>query len=478
MSYKFKCPYCFNEVEHTEVLFRSKTFFAPEEFDCTGEGRTREDITMLYAGEYKPENKQILDEYDRREHFSLSEDPIYNSWWSNFGGTTEFPGNKCFAEYSRPIITPKKFGASEIIFDDDGFAVAVRDPWGVETKERVCPCCHNPLPLEYGKYPVKNICVIGITGVGKTVYLSQLLKDISFYLSNWGLNCIPAKEIERFVTNNKVSVSNPLPAATYPNHFDQPLIVNVSGTDKKTATLAFYSVAGENYFDPLCFLRYGRFVNNANGIILLIDPKEFISYAHMTDKIINQLNFTNTIDIPIAVCVSKSDKLKDILPEICFKNVKTEPNIFCSNDYNVISQALSELIAREYPILKEKLSNLIDTYNFFAISSLGKDCKVVSDDEYMMRLLSEPTPTRIEEPLGWLLKEFDLVKSDGNIFTPKKEAINERISELHEELIQLEVEKGNTGLFKRNKQKEYKSRISEIKEKIIRLEEEKKKYQQ
>ncbi len=39
-----------------------------------------------------------------------------------------------------------------------------------------CPKCEGKLPSAYGKYPVKFLSVIGASGSGKTVYLSNLLK--------------------------------------------------------------------------------------------------------------------------------------------------------------------------------------------------------------------------------------------------------------------------------------------------------------
>ena len=46
--------------------------------------------------------------------------------------------------------------------DPEGFLYQVRDEEGRDTKVRICPHCHNPLPFEYGKYPVKYIAVVGI----------------------------------------------------------------------------------------------------------------------------------------------------------------------------------------------------------------------------------------------------------------------------------------------------------------------------
>ena len=65
--------------------------------------------------------------------------------------------------------------------------VAAMDDFGKPTYRRVCPYCHNPLPMGFGKHRVKNISIIGITGAGKTVYISQLLKGMTEYAAKSGL---------------------------------------------------------------------------------------------------------------------------------------------------------------------------------------------------------------------------------------------------------------------------------------------------
>ena len=112
----------------------------------------------------------------------------------------------------------------KLITDADGFVVKCIDILGHESSSRVCPNCHNPLPLSYGKKPVKMISIIGVTGSGKTVYISQLLKHIDEDVNKAGLAAFYLSPNESdFVEHNKVAKNVPLPDATTPGMLSQPI---------------------------------------------------------------------------------------------------------------------------------------------------------------------------------------------------------------------------------------------------------------
>lgn len=485
MDYKFKCPYCFYEINHTDVLFRGTPMFRPDEFDKSGQGRTRSEIEIIPDENLR---KELLAEYDRREYFSLRRDEVYHNWYrfGGFGVTSENSDEGEFAAYDRPIIKPNDHGTSDLIYDNDGFAVELCDSWGNSTKDRVCPHCHNLLPHGYGKYSVRNICIIGAAGVGKTVYSSKLLEQMSYYLGYWGLMSIPSKEVNRFLVNNRVSAGKPLPAATCPDRFEQPLFVKVNDRKGKTEILNFYCISGENCIN-LSWSYYKNVVRNANGIILLVDPIELTANANFTVQILNELilalDINNSIDIPIAVCVSKSDELKGIIPDICFEEVKNKNKVFCSHDYNIMSQEICELFERAYPSLDKILYYNFDKYNYFAISSLGENYKMVSYGDYKYPIISsEFHPIRIEEPLGWLLKEFGFIESDGAIYAPKnKEAINSR-NEILKEMRQLQAELADYPKIcfgnKAKQKRELLVKINDLQERITGLDQMIEKYAQ
>ena len=456
MDYKFRCPYCFGEMSHKDVLFRGVTTFRPEEFDVSGQGRMRSDIEIIQDDN---ERNRLLTEYDRREYFSAKRDDVYNNWYSDhkFGETSENPGSDAIPVYDRPIIKPHDHGTSGLIYDEDGFAIELRDPWDEPTRERVCKHCHNPLPLGYGKYPVRYISVIGISGAGKTVYLSKLIQNISEYTAHIKLATTPSPSSVEFVRKNPVKEGAQLPIATFKSAFEQPLFYNIKFGNGHNETFVIYDIAGENCEQRNNLLRYGKFVLNSNGIILLIDPVKELGINGgkgdskldiVLDNINDYIGKKGLNDIPLAVCISKSDLMKDTLTSECFfDKVRTENFQFNAKDYNEISKELSEFLQENALATKMKLNLYYSCYNFFAFTALGCATKKTYmcdelGEEYEAEIpKNPPNPKRIEEPLFWLFTQFGYVKATGPIYTPKnEEALTARseksteIKELQEQL--------------------------------------------
>ena len=112
--------------------------------------------------------------------FEEREDPLCKKFWDRYANELDWQ----YANY--PVLTrddPRMLGGSSRC-DADGMVDSVVEFYGMETTERICPHCHNPLPPNYGKYKVHFIATVGITSSGKTVYLSQLLRRMDEYMSN------------------------------------------------------------------------------------------------------------------------------------------------------------------------------------------------------------------------------------------------------------------------------------------------------
>jgi len=171
---KIKCPYCFEEFESDKVLFRANTGFTQEELD-------REEFTSGDVGEHK----RLFVKFSQR-----NPDEKLDRYWTSRGGTAGY--SSADPRWNMPHIDPNDadrfwemldpdangVGADDLVRDQDGFAIRVYDRYSDRATPvtRLCPHCHNPLPLpNYGKYPTIFISVVGITTCGKTVYLNQLL---------------------------------------------------------------------------------------------------------------------------------------------------------------------------------------------------------------------------------------------------------------------------------------------------------------
>lgn len=149
---KIKCPYCFEEFESDKVLFRANTGFTQEELD-------REEFT---SGDVD-EHKRLFVKFSQR-----NPDEKLDRYWTSRGGTAGY--SSADPRWNMPHIDPNDadrfwemldpdangVGADGLVRDQDGFAIRVYDRYSDRATPvmRLCPHCHNPLPLpNYGKYP-------------------------------------------------------------------------------------------------------------------------------------------------------------------------------------------------------------------------------------------------------------------------------------------------------------------------------------
>ena len=351
MSYTITCPYCFGKMKDEEVLFRSEKVnqgtcdSLPEDYVDSV------DFAINYQGDDK---EKILKELNDWDFFLEHDDEKYNDFWGNFVETTETnPADEKLGitPYRRRIINPSdtshcrflKVQPDQSFFlrDSDGMVTGIELTTGEICRRRVCKYCHNPLPGTYGKHRVNFATVVGITGAGKTVYISQILKDMSDYAANVGLTAVVSTSNSRiFLDANPIHEGVALPRPTPEGYFQQPVfyqIIRETGeTGRTTETFVLYDVAGEVFVNPELISRYAPFIEHSDGIVMLLDPLQF-KQVHQLNGELKVLDETTAVltaihnivskgkadqkcQIPIAVCVSKADlpEVQGVLgPELC-----------------------------------------------------------------------------------------------------------------------------------------------------------------
>nr|WP_027871380.1 GTPase domain-containing protein [[Eubacterium] cellulosolvens] len=508
MNYTITCPYCFKKMKDDEVCFRSDKVNIGEYPDLPdGYDDAADFVDRCPPGDEKDRILRELsdwyffaptenDDYHDYDGINMSEAMGYFEYWKRFGTTTEAEfGNESVGikPYMRRIIDPsvpahKRFikmqhpngGVTAYIDDDDGMAAQIELTDGTICSNRVCKYCHNPLPEEFGKSPAKFITIIGTTGAGKTVYLTQLLNSITSYSAKVGLSAfINSSSVMDFISNNKVAAHTPLPNSTPSNTFQQPLVYQLKNSDKALAeTVVLYDVAGE-LFSPqnkVLLKKFEPLLKQSDGFIILIKPSQFGAFlgdkdkpSTVIDSIHNSVSGRNKSDKPIAVCISQVDTqevqtvleqnepalreqlIQDVIPLI--DNQGFAKPQFNAADYNPIARNLYSFLMANDMELSKKLHDDYTWYNFFGFTSLGCEVELGENEDgekYSYPAIT-PNPKRIEEPIFWLYYRFGFIDTNEKVYQPGDKEVRcpkcggTDISEIPEEE---RIRKEKVGLFK------------------------------
>ena len=458
---KITCPYCFATMEDDEVHFRSEKVNQGES-DIIPDGYSDfEDFQARYTG---PDEDKIVEKYLEWEFFEEKTDKKYEEFWSKFNGTTEYNIADEVLKvkaYHRPVIEPNNSAHQKYLKMQPDGKYFIRDSQKMVTQielntgemcdRRVCPHCHNPFPNNYGKNPVKFVTVIGITGSGKTVYLSQLLRKMASYVVKVGLNAIPstASSVTAFLNNNAVLANQPLPGSTPRERFQQPLFYEMvkedEGNKKSTETFILYDVAGEIFEDTGLVKKFAPFIQYADGIIMLIDPMQFRVISGVAagtnvladpTKVLETIhnivcgNTTKKCEIPFAVCISKADtkEVQSVLSEELKKRLLDDVQgvrdidgfympIFNAKEYAPIAKELMNFMQTNEGVLAQLMKTNYDSYSYFAFTALGCDVQTgtFENGEKYKYPVGPVLPKRLEEPLLWLLYKLGYVGKNASL---------------------------------------------------------------
>ena len=471
MSFEITCPYCFKTMKDDEVLFRSEKINQGENDILPDEYDDLEDFQARYRGADK---ETILSDLREWEFFAETEDAEYEAFWKNFNGTTEYnPADEILRvkAYRRRILDPQNTYHQKFLVKQPDGSYFIRDEQGMVTQielntqthercnRRVCRHCHNPFPDNYGKNKVKFATVIGITGAGKTIYLSQLLRKMRTYSVKVGLNAIVNNPgVRTFLESNSIVANKPLPGSTPATRFQQPLfyemVRDARGHGRITETFVLYDVAGEVFKDAALVNKFAPFIEHADGVIVLIDPMQFgvvsgaaangvaldepTTVLETIHSIVSHGRSDEKCDIPFAVCMSKVDTedvqrvLDPDLRSMLLDDVQGDQDsngfnkpVFNARAYNPIAKKLNEFIQGNELVLAQQMRTNYSTYNFFAFTALGCDVKEGEENGNKYRYPVGPVlPKRVEEPVLWLFNKLGYIGENEAIFNPAKKIIH------------------------------------------------------
>lgn len=303
---------------------------------------------------------------------------------------------------------------------------------------RLCPHCHKALPESFGLNEDFVIAVIGARNVGKSHFLAVLIDHIR---KNLGVRFDMTIEFMDEDTNHRYlekfynpvfrdgkTIPATVSARTDPT-VRTPLLYRLSRKrDNKLevlATLAFFDTAGEDLNSQETMLRLNKYILNAGGVILLLDPLQMdvvrcrLPQENLPEKEADPLDImqrvTNLylrnmgpggdrkIATPVAVCFSKFDAIMSLMdPSSQLLHKVYHHDVFNKADCDAIqSEIEAMLLDWGYGGLVNLIKVRYSRSAFFCFSALGSPP--------LGNRINGVDPFRIEDPFLWLLHKTDKI---------------------------------------------------------------------
>ncbi|KKO54071.1 TRAFAC clade GTPase domain-containing protein [Paenibacillus sp. DMB20] len=398
LFYDIVCPYCFSKFSPKEVVFRA--------------AHHREDD----------------------EDYAMQEDEKLNKYRDRFGLDTVYD--------MEAVIDPNDIPEEHRLYSDH-VLIGLNDRYGVVTRRRLCPHCHNELPVTAGKVPSNIISIIGASQVGKSVYMTSLIHTLQHSTADhFDAACMPLNaEISRKfrqMYEEPLFERGDLLASTQKEKMQEPFIFQFVFKDesKPPLTLVFFDVAGEGMVDQDYLGLHGQHIKNSAGILFMIDPLQIRSirekirmqYGGVSGEWIPQYDEPrdvvltlfgdfiayqekNKTDIPTAVVLTKSDMLHALKDEDG-DYIKENSNIFHNmthrkyldlTESNNIDGEVRRFIEKVDRPFKGTMDVYFSNTSYFAVSALGSN-------PVNQKLQGVVSPIRVDEPFIWLLYQLNYIE--------------------------------------------------------------------
>ncbi|WP_327006421.1 hypothetical protein OHA72_03540 [Dactylosporangium sp. NBC_01737] len=328
-----------------------------------------------------------------------------------------------------------------------------KDACEVETFIRLCPKCHSQLPNHFGKVESRMIALIGAKESGKTVFVTVLLHEMMNRVSRrFGVSVLGADDETRSHYRRDYEDSlyhqGQLPDITRSataGRRRRPLVFSFAINQKRfgrsrvdRSVLSFFDTAGEDLTSADSVELNTRYLNSADGIILLLDPLQMLGARplinddaelpavaevsdlpeHVLGRVINLLerdlrpSGRGKIKKPIAVAFSKMDALTSALPEDTpLLAEPAEVPQFDEADSLTVHRHIEQLLHKwQGGNLNETLNLHFEQYRLFGLSALGNS-PVTADGAGGGRRVSHHgiQPIRVADPFLWLMSEFGAI---------------------------------------------------------------------
>lgn len=308
-------------------------------------------------------------------------------------------------------------------------------------KSIYCNIVNKEIPSDFLNEESLSIALLGAKASGKSNYIGVLINEIKRKMTasfNCTLSLTSSEESREFYQNFYYNPLFKLGYVVEATNEDTtqvpPLIFPLRFMDKRNhiknvAALTFYDTAGENLNSTENILVNNRYIPNADGIILLLDPLQISSIrdklqgkitlpAQNTDvseilsRIIQNIrdvkNIRGTIKIPLALVFTKIDALEqfDILREdSCLRSESDHlaRGMFVETDFENVNIEMQDVLENWLDVELVQQMKTFEKYAFFGVTALGGIPNGT-------KLSGKIHPRRVLDPLLWLLAENNYIK--------------------------------------------------------------------
>ena len=317
-----------------------------------------------------------------------------------------------------------------------------------KTPKIICPNCHNDLPHTTGRTKEYMVALIGAKEAGKSIYIAVLINALSQYIGqklDASLTALNDETIVRYrdefykpLYENKEIIMTTRPAAL---EVKDPLMYRFSIAKKNiiekqkqaVISLVFFDTAGED-LDSIKIMRGQiKYIANASGIILILDPLQIPAVRNrlpedanlpnvhtepevLVTRVINliredhKIPAAEKIKIPIALAFSKIDALRPIIPpDSALNRASPHDDKFDIDDCELVSSEMQAYLQEWVgPGLNSIMEHNFQDFAYFGLSALG------AAPDSIGKLTEVVSSFRIGDPFLWLLWKTKFIKSRTN----------------------------------------------------------------
>jgi len=299
------------------------------------------------------------------------------------------------------------------------------------------------IPVDFLSMKSLPIALLGAKASGKSNYIGVLVNEIKKTMAgpfNSSLSLACSKESKVAYDQHyylPLYKEGKTVLATASGVEIPPLIFPLRFMDQKNkivnmAALTFYDTAGENLDDPSIMYKFNRYIANAQGIILLLDPLQipnirakllaggFTALPQQNTEAASVLNIIlevirktrkikGLLPIPLALVFTKIDVLEqyNILPaESCLReeSLHIKQGKFVMSDFENTNIHVRALVENWLDDDIRTVINQFKHHSFFGVSALGKN------PNGTQLAWGGIHPRRVLDPLLWLLAEKNYIQ--------------------------------------------------------------------